>query len=209
MRDKVNHSPMTMDKYLAHWFSRIPQTLDIFKIQIVVFQSSLQLWVSTRVWFPQCWNTLHTIYLWSIDFSIYHPVWLKYNISGKGPGWGLLWWKDGFACHSKAQEDDGHDDHNVEHVCCLQKSMAQKQTHRLRKWTYGCQREETVREFGMVMYTLLYLKWITNKDLLHSPWNSAQCNVAAWLGVGFGREWIHVYVLLNHSALHQKLSQHC
>ena len=26
--------------------------------------------------------------------------------------------------------------------------------------------EEIVRKFGMVMYTLLYLKWITNKDLL-------------------------------------------
>ena len=25
------------------------------------------------------------------------------------------------------------------------------------------------------MYTLLYLKWITNKDLLYSTWNSAQC----------------------------------
>ena len=24
----------------------------------------------------------------------------------------------------------------------------------------------TVREFGMDMYTLLYLKWITNKDLI-------------------------------------------
>ena len=27
-------------------------------------------------------------------------------------------------------------------------------------------REGTVREFGMDMYTLLYLKWIINKDLL-------------------------------------------
>ena len=26
--------------------------------------------------------------------------------------------------------------------------------------------EGTGREFGMDMYTLLYLKWITNKDLL-------------------------------------------
>ena len=26
----------------------------------------------------------------------------------------------------------------------------------------------------MDMYTLLHLKWITNKDLLHSTWNSAQ-----------------------------------
>ena len=40
----------------------------------------------------------------------------------------------------------------------------QKQTQRLREWTYG--RGEgwgkgIVREFGIDMYTLLYLKWIT------------------------------------------------
>ena len=32
-----------------------------------------------------------------------------------------------------------------------------------------------VREFGMNMYTLLYLKWITNKDPHYNTWNSAQC----------------------------------
>ena len=37
----------------------------------------------------------------------------------------------------------------------------------------------TVRDFGKVMYTLLYLKWITNKGLLYSTWNSAQCYVPA------------------------------
>ena len=36
-----------------------------------------------------------------------------------------------------------------------------------------------VKEFGMVMYTLLYSTWITNKDLLYNTWNSAQCYVAA------------------------------
>ena len=36
----------------------------------------------------------------------------------------------------------------------------------LREGAYGCQGEGTVREFGKVMYTLLYLKWITNKNLL-------------------------------------------
>ena len=40
--------------------------------------------------------------------------------------------------------------------------------------------EGIVREFGMNMYTLLYLKWITNKDLLYCTGNSAQCYVAAW-----------------------------
>ena len=51
-----------------------------------------------------------------------------------------------------------------------------------------------VREFGMDMYTLLYLKWITNKDVLYSTGNSAQCYVAAWMEGEFGEEWIHVYV---------------
>ena len=34
-------------------------------------------------------------------------------------------------------------------------------------------REGIVREFGIVVYTLLYLKWITNKCLLYSMGNSA------------------------------------
>ena len=44
----------------------------------------------------------------------------------------------------------------------------------------------------MDMYTLLYLKWITNKVLVCSMGNSAQCHGAAWMGGAFGREWIHV-----------------
>ena len=54
-----------------------------------------------------------------------------------------------------------------------------------------------VREFGKVMYMLLFSKWITNKDLLYSTGNSAQCYVAAWMGGEFGGEWIHVYVWLS------------
>ena len=46
----------------------------------------------------------------------------------------------------------------------------------------------------MDMYTLLDLKWITNKDPLHSTWNSAQCCVAAWMGGEFEGEWIHTYI---------------
>ena len=38
--------------------------------------------------------------------------------------------------------------------------------------------EEMVKEFGMDMYTLLCLKWITNKVLLYSTGNSAQYYVA-------------------------------
>ena len=35
------------------------------------------------------------------------------------------------------------------------------------------QGEGIVKEFGMDLYTLLYLKWITNKDLLHGTGSSA------------------------------------
>ena len=70
-------------------------------------------------------------------------------------------------------------------------------------------REGIVSEFGIDMYTLLYLKRITNKDLLCSTGNSAQCYVAAWMGGESGGERIHVYVWLSYFAVHLKLSQHC
>ena len=66
----------------------------------------------------------------------------------------------------------------------------------------------TVREFGMDVYTQLYLKWIT-KDLLYSIGNSAQCYVVAWMGGEFGGEWIHVNVWLSPFAVHLKWSQRC
>ena len=62
---------------------------------------------------------------------------------------------------------------------------------------------------GIGMYTLLYLKRITNKELLYSRWNSAQCHVATWMGREAGGEGIHVYVWLSPFAVHPKLSQYC
>ena len=57
------------------------------------------------------------------------------------------------------------------------------------------------------MYTLLYLKWITNQDPLFNTQNSAQCYVGAWMGGGIGGEWIHVYVpvWLSPFVVHLKL----
>jgi len=66
--------------------------------------------------------------------------------------------------------------------------------------------EGIVREFGMDMYTRLYLKWITNKDLLYSTGNPAQCYMAAWMGGEFGGEWIDMYVWLSSFTVHLKLS---
>ena len=73
----------------------------------------------------------------------------------------------------------------------------------------------TVTEFWIDMYTLLHLKWITNKDLLYSAGKSAQSYVAAWTGGELGREWymyIGGWVLLLftwkcHSTVHQLYSK--
>ena len=61
----------------------------------------------------------------------------------------------------------------------------------------------------MDMYTLLCLKWITNKDRLYTTGKSAHCHVAAWMGGEFGAEWIHGYEWLSLYAVHLKLSQYC
>ena len=70
-----------------------------------------------------------------------------------------------------------------------------------------------VREFGIIMYTLLYLKWITNKDLLYTTWNSAQGYVAAWMEVGFEGKWVYVWdtcvYMANFFLVHLKLPQNC
>ena len=66
--------------------------------------------------------------------------------------------------------------------------------------------EGILRDFGKVMYTLPHLKWITNKILLNSTWNSVQCYVAAWMGVEFGGEWIHVYVWLSPFTLYYNIA---
>ena len=69
----------------------------------------------------------------------------------------------------------------------------EKQTHRYRKQTYGYQvggGVEVVAEMGIRMnwevginiYTLLYIKQITNKDLLYSTGHSIQYSVIIYLG---------------------------
>ena len=65
--------------------------------------------------------------------------------------------------------------------------IKQKQTHRLKEQIYGCWLgrmggEVIVREFGMNIYTLLYFKWITKRDLLYNTGNSVQCYMVAWMG---------------------------
>ena len=77
----------------------------------------------------------------------------------------------------------------------------QKQTHRLWKQTYGYQRRKLgggrkagKAEFGIHIYTLLYVKQIINKDLLYSTGNSIQYSVITYMGKEFVKGWMYAYV---------------
>ena len=70
----------------------------------------------------------------------------------------------------------------------------QKETHKLRDQNYGCQGIRIVRKFGMDVYTLLCIKFITNKDLQCSTRNFAQCYVVGCMGEEFGRENGYMYM---------------
>ena len=73
----------------------------------------------------------------------------------------------------------------------------QKKTHRCRKQTYGYQGRKGERDKlgdGIDIYTLLYIKQITNKNLLYSTGNSTQYSVMTYMEKESKKEWIHVYV---------------
>ena len=67
--------------------------------------------------------------------------------------------------------------------------MVVHETYRMNLWLWGRRTGgEIIMEFGINMYILLYLKWITSKDLLYGTWDSAQCYAAGWTGGEFAGE---------------------
>ena len=59
------------------------------------------------------------------------------------------------------------------------------------------------------MYKLLHLKYMTNKDLLHSAGNSAQYSVNNLPRKGIRKRIDTCYVELTHLVAHLKTTQHC
>ena len=56
----------------------------------------------------------------------------------------------------------------------------------------------------MDMYSVRYLKWITNNDLLYSTENSAQCSVEVWREGEFGEESVQ----FSHSVMSDSFRPH-
>ena len=80
-----------------------------------------------------------------------------------------------------------------------------------------------LKEFGVVLYTLLYLKWITDK-FLHGSLLDVMCRklhvemlcvhithnvMCRNAGFNVRGEWIHIDVWPSPITVHVKLSQHC
>ena len=67
----------------------------------------------------------------------------------------------------------------------------QKQRHRKQIYNYQKGKERGINwEFGINIYTLLYIKQIINKDLLYVTGNSTQNSVIAYMGKESEKEWI-------------------
>ena len=73
----------------------------------------------------------------------------------------------------------------------------QKQIHRHRKQTYGYQREGwrgINQEFEVKIYTLLYIKQTTNKDLQYNTGNYTEFLVITYNKRECKKEYIYLYM---------------
>ena len=83
----------------------------------------------------------------------------------------------------------------------IQKNLftRQKQTHKFWNQTYDYQMgnmEGINCKFGINIYTLLYIKYIGNKDLWYSTGNSTQYSLVTDMGKESDKEWIYIYIYI-------------
>ena len=64
------------------------------------------------------------------------------------------------------------------------------------------------QEFGINTYTQLYTKQRKKQGPTVDTGNSTQYSVITYMGKEYGKEWMQVYIYLNHVAVHPKLT-HC
>ena len=114
---------------------------------------------------------------------------------------------------SQRQISDG-----ISHMWNLIFKMAQmnmfiKQKQTYWKQTYGFQRGHVERrgrinqELGMNVYTVLYTRQISSKDLQYSKGNSTQYSVIIYVRKESEKEWVHIQT--NHASVYLKLTQCC
>ena len=84
----------------------------------------------------------------------------------------------------------------------------QKQTHSQTLKTKGAGGGRDGLGIGIGICTLRYIELLADGDLLYSTGNSTQYSVIIYMGKEAEKEWMYVYIYLNHFFVQQKLSQH-
>ena len=95
-------------------------------------------------------------------------------------------------CHTEQSKSarERQISYDITYVCNLKKEykwtyLQNKYSHRCRKQTYGYHRGRGGGinwEIGIDIYTLWYIKQVTNKELLYGTGNSSQCSVMTCMG---------------------------
>ena len=76
----------------------------------------------------------------------------------------------------------------------IYKTKIELQMQKINLWLPGGKGGGINWKIGVDKYTLLYIKQITNKDLLYSTESSSQCSVMAYMGKESKKDWIYVHV---------------
>ena len=95
-------------------------------------------------------------------------------------------------------------------------STKQKQTHRRREQTCGCQRVSADGggmewEFGISRCKLVYIGWINNKVLLYSTGNYTQCLLITYNGKEYEKEYVcvvYIYIYTHTYITESYITEH-
>ena len=100
-------------------------------------------------------------------------------------------------CHTEYIKDKYH---TISLICGILKNGTNEHIYKteiesqLQKTTYDYQVGKMNWETGIDIYTLLYIRKITNKDLLYSTGNTNQYTVMGYMGKESKKEQIYVYI---------------
>ena len=75
----------------------------------------------------------------------------------------------------------------------IYKTEIESQMQKTKLWLPR-EKREINWEIDIDIYTLLYIKSITNKNLQYSTGNSTQYSIISYMGKESNKEWIYVYV---------------
>ena len=77
----------------------------------------------------------------------------------------------------------------------IYKTEIESQIQKTNLWLPGCKGGGGINwEIGIDIYALLYIKQITNKDLLYSTGKSTYYSIMTYMGKELKKDWIYVQV---------------